>query len=89
MPETTDDQPLPDALQPRPYDSHHGRPESYWQRRNALVDAVKAAGASAPDAAHNVTAFSAWLRTPAGDAYRAALQTLKEFDAGNGGSPIL
>lgn len=69
---------MPDELQPRAYDSHHGRPESYWTERNALVDAVKAI--TPPDL---TGVGEAW------DRYRVALAALRAFDAANGGSPIL
>jgi hypothetical protein len=84
-----DNLPLPDALSPQRYDSHHGRPESYWTERNALVDAVKACPMP--------TGVRIWVghdaRTPEEqaqwEAYGRALDALKAFDAENGGAPIL
>lgn len=85
----TDEHILPDALSPRNYDSHHGRPRSYWTERNALVDAVHAIDNRAPSCVDDLPAFRAWLHGPDGEAYRAALAALREFDDSHGGSPIL
>ena len=87
---TTNESILPDALQPQSADRSSGRDESYWTERNALVDAVRTAGASAPDVyADNGMAFPCWLKTDCGQTYVAALDTLKSFDAAHDGAPIL
>lgn len=91
MKEHIDENPegLPDVLEPRRFDAHHGRPESYWIARNELVDAVKACllpresrrWISSDERTHEEQ--EQW------DAYGEALDKLKAFDAANGGSPIL
>lgn len=94
---TTKDEPsrpdslhLPDSLSPQRYDSHHGRPESYWEERNALVDAARAV----PVRIDGVFVYEAagWDLPGAAEAraaYAKALDDLKAFDARNGGTPIL
>ena len=90
MSKKTDESILPDALSPQSYDRHHGKPESYWQERNALVDAVRSARAGAPSVYEdNGMALQRWHATEPGKAYWAALDALKAFDARNGGTPIL
>lgn len=80
---------LPDAISPQAHDRNHGRSESYWSERNALVDAVKACplptGARlwVAHSEHTAVEQDQWI------VYRAALAAVKAFDAANGGTPIL
>ena len=81
---------LPDALSPQRYDSHHGRPESYWTERNVLVDAVHACPVKIDgDSVFEAPSFDKPGASEMRAAYRAALDALKAFDARNGGAPIL
>lgn len=73
----------------KPDDAHHGRDESYWRERNALVDAVKACALPQGDR----TYVASDARTPdeqsQWDAYGVALDALRRFDDDHGGTPIL
>ena len=62
------------------------RDAAYWAHRNALVDAVHAAGRSAPS---DWSKLSAWYKTVAGIKYTTALEVLRAFDRKHGGAPIL
>lgn len=84
-----DNLPLPDALSPQRFDSHHGRSESYWTERNALVEAVKACPLPIGDRRYVARDTRTSTEQAQWNAYGSALDALKAFDDANGGSPIL
>jgi hypothetical protein len=67
----------------------HGMPDSYWQARNALVDAVTAIETKI--GGKSVFELGGWDLPGAAelrDQYRRALDELRAFDAQHDGAPV-
>lgn len=66
----------------------------YWADRNALVSAAKAAAPSVPirdipPGGYPALVASGRISQGQLDAWETALRALKDFDAANGGTPVL